>query len=69
MTHSKTKKFPCRVCKQSGYTRAHDHNNHEVKCCDDHRVEIIDGVVVPLPDLTKEKVTADIFSKGAKIQQ
>ena len=66
LTHSKTKKFPCRVCKQHGYTRAHDRNNHEVKCCDDHRVEIIDGVVVPLPDLTKEKVTADIFPKEPK---
>ena len=37
-----------------------------MKCCDDHGVEIIDGVVVPLPDLTKEKVTADIFPKETK---
>ena len=49
LTHSKTKKYVCHVCKQHGYTRASDRNNHEVKCCDDHKCEIVDGIVVPLP--------------------
>ena len=49
LTHSKTKKFVCRVCKQHGYTRASDRSGHEVKCCDEHKVEIVDGIVVPLP--------------------
>ena len=65
LTHSKTKKYPCHVCKQHGYTRAHDHNNHEVKCCDDHRVEIVDGVVVPLPDLTQQNISGKNFEKEA----
>ena len=51
LTHSKTKKYVCRVCKQHGYTRASDRSNHEVKCCDDHKCEIVDGIVVPLPPL------------------
>ena len=63
MTHSKTKKFPCHICKQHGYTRANDHNNHEVKCCDDHGVEIVNGVVVPLSDLTKETDSVEKFEK------
>ena len=49
LTHSRTKKYVCRVCKKHGYTRASDRSGHEVKCCDHHKVEIVDGIVVPLP--------------------
>ena len=58
LTHSKTKKFVCHVCKQHGYTRASDRNNHEVKCCDDHKCEIVDGTVVPLPPTENLPVAA-----------
>ena len=58
LTHSKTKKFVCRVCKQHGYTRASDRNNHEVRCCDEHKCEIIDGIVVPLPPTQQLPVSA-----------
>ena len=58
LTHSKTKKYVCRVCKQHGYTRASDRSNHEVKCCDDHKCEIVDGIVVPLPPTENLPVSA-----------
>ena len=58
LTHSKTKKYVCHVCKQHGYTRASDRSNHEVKCCDDHKCEIVDGIVVPLPPTENLPVAA-----------
>ena len=58
LTHSKTKKYVCRVCKQHGYTRASDRSNHEVKCCDEHKCEIVDGIVVPLPPTENLPVSA-----------
>ena len=58
LTHSKTKKFVCRVCKQHGYTRASDRNCHEVKSCDEHKCEIVDGTVVPLPPTENLPVAA-----------
>ena len=79
LTHSVTKKFPCRVCKKKGYGRLNDCTRHEIKCCETHNVKIVDGIVVQRTgetsedDLETQKVRRNLFpseqlssGKGAK---
>ena len=79
LTHSMTKKFPCCVCKKKGYSRLNDCTRHELKCCQNYNVKIVDGIVVQRTGKTSEddveppNVRHNLFpseqlasSKGAK---
>ena len=46
LTHSVTKRYPCHVYKKKGYSRLNDQSRHEVKCCEEFNVKIVDGIVV-----------------------
>ena len=56
LSHSTTKKFPCRVCKKKGYTRESDRKLHETKCCKAHNVKIVNGIVVTRDDSSEEEL-------------
>ena len=56
LSHSTTKKFPCRVCKKKGYTHESDRKQHEGKCCKAHNLKIVNGIVVSRDNSSEEEV-------------